>query len=339
MIDTLTIGLTGDVMLGRTLDSIISQQGYNYPWGNVLPLMKKTDLNIINLETTLTYSQKAEIKVFNFKTSPDKSKSLVNANIGIANLANNHILDFSTEGLLETIATLDKAGIKHVGAGVNSVAASSPTVITKNGIRVGVLGFTDNEKGWKADTRPGINYIDLEDNVEREKILDAIEVLRREVDIIFVSIHWGPNMREKPPSNFIRLAHAMIDRGANVIHGHSAHILQGIECYNSNLILYDTGDFVDDYAIDPDLRNDLSAFFCITINKVGVRHLKIIPVRIFHYQVNQAMGTDYSWIINRIKFLSSAFNTHIDEKGEIEINTALETNKEFEIKTETNKHV
>lgn len=339
MNDTLTIGLTGDVMLGRTLDSIISQRGYNYPWGNALPLMRKTDLNIVNLETTLTYSQKAEIKVFNFKTSPDKSQSLVNANIGIANLANNHILDFSTEGLLETIETLDKAGIKHVGAGVNSVAASSPVVITKNGIRLGVLGFTDNDQEWKADTRPGINYIDLEDNVERKKILDAIEILRREVDIVFVSIHWGPNMREKPPNSFICLAHAMIDSGANVIHGHSAHILQGIECYNNNLIFYDTGDFVDDYAIDPDLRNDLSAFFCVTINKLGIRHLKIIPVRIYRYQVNQAIGTDYSWVINRIKFLSSAFNTHIDERCEIEINTAPGTSKELETKTETNNHV
>lgn len=339
MSDTLTIGLTGDVMLGRTLDSIISQRGYNYPWGDVLPLMKKTDLNIINLETTLTYSQKAEIKVFNFKTSPDKSQSLVNANVGIANLANNHILDFSNEGLLETIATLDKAGIKHVGAGINSVAASSPVVITKNGIRVGVLGFTDNEQRWKADTQPGINYIDLEDNAEKEKILDAIEILRREVNIIFVSIHWGPNMRETPSTDFIRLAHAMIDRGANVIHGHSAHILQGIEYYNKNLILYDTGDFVDDYAIDPDLRNDLSAFFCITINKLGVRQLKIIPVRIFHYQVNQALDKDYLWVINRIKVLSSAFNTHVDETGEMEIDNSARDTQESEIKTEPNKHV
>ena len=324
MNDLLHIGLTGDVMLGRTLDSIISRRGYNYPWGDVLGLMNNTDLNLINLETTLTHSAQEVSKRFNFKATPDKIQSLVNANITIANLANNHILDFSEAGLLETLGTLDKRGIEHVGAGKNMEDASRPVVLTRKNVRVGVLGLTDNEPDWKTNGQPGVNYIDLARNEGVEKTINAIEKLRQETDIIIVSIHWGPNMQSKPSREFIQFAHAMIDHGANVIHGHSAHILQGIECYDSNLILYDTGDFVDDYAVDTDLRNDLSAFFILTLNKSGVLSLKIIPVRIFNYQVNQAIDEDYTWVINQMKRLSSDFNTHVNEKAEIEIKSVIQ---------------
>lgn len=312
---TLTIGIVGDVMLGRTLNTVISKRGYDYPWGNVLPLMKGTDLNLINLETCLTKSENKVVKTFNFKASPDKVNALLSAQITVANLANNHILDFNIEGLLETVATLDKAGIKHMGAGKNLEKATAPVVVHQKGIRLGFLGLTDNEPEWKANGGPGTNYVNLHVQKEKDNVLRAIEKLRKEVDFVVVSIHWGPNMREKPASTFVHFAHAMIDCGAHVIHGHSAHILQGIESYNKNLILYDTGDFVDDYVVDPDLRNDLSAFFVVQISQSGVLHLQVIPVRIAQYQVNLAEKEDKEWVILRMQNLSADFGTVIDKQG------------------------
>jgi poly-gamma-glutamate synthesis protein (capsule biosynthesis protein) len=317
MNDLLTIGFTGDVMLGRTLDKVISQRGYDYPWGNVLPLLKDTDMNIINLETTLTNSSKPVDKTFNFKASPDKVQSLVNANITVANLANNHILDFDRDGLLETTETLDRAGIRHVGAGKNWEMASSPLVIIKRNIRISLLGLTDNEAEWRAGTEPGTYYVNLEDKIEQNNVLHAIRKLKEENDIVIVSIHWGPNMREQPTKEFISFAHGVADHGAQIIHGHSAHIFQGIENYNDKLILYDTGDFVDDYVANSDLRNDLSAFFIVTVSKFGVVNARLVPVRIFQYQVNQADYEDSNWILKRMNRLSSAFNTRIDDRGKI----------------------
>lgn len=315
--DKLTIGFTGDVMLGRTLDKIISEKGYDYPWGNVMPLMKTTDINIINLETTLTNSNKKVEKTFSFKASPDKIKSLINARITIANLANNHILDYNKDGLLETIKTLDAAAIKHVGAGKNIKEAIAPVIIHKNSLKVGVLGLTDNERGWKANSSPGINYVNIDSEDECAMVLTAIEKLRKRSDIVIVSTHWGPNMCEEPAPAFIHFAHLMSQHGAHVIHGHSAHILQGIEYYNKSVILYGTGDFVDDYAIDPYLRNDLSAFFVLVVNRSGILDLNIVPTRIVEYQVNQARQEDRDWVIRRMQHLSSAFNTQIDENGKI----------------------
>ncbi len=310
-------------MLGRTLDSVIAKRGYNYPWGNMLSLMQQTDINIINLETTLTHSQQKVAKTFNFKSTPAKVESLLNANVTVANLANNHILDYSAAGLTETIRILDKANIKHVGAGENYDDATRSVVIEKNNIRIGVMGATDNEPGWKADSGPGTNYVDLTIEDEREKILDEIKRLRGQTDIVIVSIHWGPNMQEQPYPHFIQFAHDMIDHGAHVVHGHSAHILQGIECYHGNLVLYDTGDFVDDYAVDPDLRNDLSAYFILHVDNLGVHKLRCVPARIFQYQVNRARNDDYQWVINRLKNLTADFGTEMDD-GVVSIHHKLQ---------------
>ncbi|MBN1401278.1 MAG: CapA family protein, partial [Anaerolineae bacterium] len=111
------------------MNDTISTAGYAYPWGDVLDLLKHTDMNIINLETTLTNSTKAVPKVFHFKADPDRIQTLREARIDVCNLANNHILDYSAEGLIETVSVLDAAGIEHVGAGLNAAHAARPVII------------------------------------------------------------------------------------------------------------------------------------------------------------------------------------------------------------------
>lgn len=319
MRELLTIGFAGDVMLGRTLDHIIDQRGYTYPWGDVLPLMQQTHMNIINLETALTHSNEKVFKTFNFKARPDIIETLIKAKVTVVNLANNHVLDFEQAGLIETIETLDNAGIKHVGAGINLADAEAHLIIMQKGIRLGLIGLTDNESSWKAGTNPGTNYIDIDNEKDVNRVLLSIGNLKKQTDIVIVSIHWGPNMVVRPPAEFIQFAHAMIDHGASVIHGHSSHIMQGIECYKGCLIMYDTGDFVDDYVVDPELRNDLSAYYVVRVDKTGPVNLRLTPVHILDYQVNQARGDDYDWVIERIRELSADFNTSIDDKGNISI--------------------
>lgn len=321
----ITIGLCGDVMIGRSLDEIISQKGYKYPWGNALSLFEKIDLNIINLETTLTKSDKKTSKVFNFKAQPDKIQTLSEACITLVNIANNHILDYSTEGLIETIMMLKKVGIKYVGAGMNEQEAAEMAVVNKKGMQIGVLGFTDNEPDWIAGQKnAGTNYIDVENTDDRKKCLENIILSKKKVDFLIISIHWGYNMIEEPPPHFIDFAHEMIDSGADIIHGHSAHIFQGIEIYKNKLILYDTGDFIDDYVVDPVLRNDLSFFFQIEIDKSGIKELKLIPIKIYNYQTNIAEGMDREWSMKRIKNLSQKFKTKIQDNGEVLLSLGAE---------------
>lgn len=316
----LVTGLAGDVMIGRGVDSTIKRKGYSYVWGNVLPMLHSTDLNIVNLETTLTGADKPVFKAFNFKASRDNIKSLLEAKITLVNLANNHILDFSEEGLIETLQTLNSAGIKFVGAGNNGNEASKPVILCRKNISIGVLGFTDNEPGWKAGTLTcGVNYIDIGSKKDRDKTLGDIKRLKKETDIVVISMHWGPNMKEFPGRSFINFAHEMIESGASIIHGHSAHNFQGIEVYNHKLILYDTGDFVDDYVVHPELRNDHSFFYRVELDKTGLIRLNLVPVLISNCQVNLAADDDYRWTMKRIQELSARFNTKIDDNGEMRL--------------------
>lgn len=261
----ITIGLAGDVMIGRLVNECLKRVPPCYLWGDVLSSLQTTDCNLINLEAALTLCEKKVCKTFNFKSDPKHVAVLTEGAISAVNLANNHILDYSEEGLLDTLEALDHAKIQHVGAGKNKDEAIRPVIIHRHGITIGILGCTDNEPSWAAkDIHPGIFYLRVGDV---EKVLSVITKLRSEVDILIFSMHWGPNMQERPLPHFQKFAHDLIDIGVDVFHGHSAHIFQGVEVYKNKLILYDTGDFVDDYAIDPFFRNDRSFFFILSADR------------------------------------------------------------------------
>ncbi len=318
--NVIIIGFGGDTMLGRLVNEKISKTNYKYPWGNVLPLLQKNDLNVINLETTLTKSQKKISKVFNFKADPDKVEVLKIGNIDLVCLANNHILDFSDDGLFETIKILDENNIAHVGAGKNIEAARRPVIIEKDGIKIGILGYVDNEPDWLAgQEKPGTNYVKVGDI---EKIKHDVERFKNKVDIVIVSIHWGPNKIIRPTQSFIDFAHKIIDCGVDIIHGHSAHIFQGIEIYKGKIILYSAGDFVDDYVVYPDLRNDWTFLFNVKIDKRGPKEIELIPLLVSNMQVNLASKNKGKQILDRMKNLCAEFKTEVEmmrDKGYIKI--------------------
>jgi len=307
MSELVTIGLAGDVMIGRLVNTFLDTAPMEAIWGDVLPELLSTDLNLINLEAALTTSERMVPKVFNFKADPQKVEVLTKARIDVVNLANNHVLDYSQEGLIETLKTLDQAKIDHVGAGVNRAEARKPVILNRKGITIGIVGYTDNEPSWKArSNHPGVHYIEVGD---LSTVLEDIKPLRDQVDVLIVSIHWGPNMREYPSSSFVEFAHALIDNGVDILHGHSAHIFQGYETYKKGLILYDTGDFVDDYYVDPYLRNDRSFLFKVQVSKEGYQNLDLIPVRIKGFCVHLAKGKEREEIFNRMDYLAGWLTT------------------------------
>ncbi len=302
-----TIGLAGDVMIGRTVNDILSTAPPKYIWGDLLSLLHSSDFNLVNLEAALTHNVHTLPKRFNFKSDPRNVQALLEGAIHAVNLANNHVLDYSEEGLVETLETLNKAHIQHVGAGKNSIEAMAPAIFQCRDLKIGVIGCTDNEETWQASAlRSGTFYLEVGDlDTIREPILN----LRSQVDLMILSIHWGPNMMERPTDEFKEFAHKLIDAGVDIIHGHSAHLFQGVEVYNRKLILYDTGDFVDDYAVDPLLRNDRSFYFQVEVDKDGIRSLRMTPVVISNFQVNKAKGTEAQEINQRMQHLSKELLT------------------------------
>ena len=276
--------------------------------------MHAVDLFAVNLECALTrrverWSDGGE-KPFYFRAAPGVVATLKAGRVDVVSVANNHIADFGAEGLRDTLVALDAAGIAHAGAGGDRWSAREPALITIRGTRVGVVAWADYPAEWAATPNaPGMNYTPV--SVEPEHLREialSLAIARERADLVILSMHWGPNMRDRPSRDFRDFAHAVIDAGADIFWGHSAHVVQGAEFHRGRLILYDSGDLVDDYAVEPHLRNDLSALFLVRVRAPRIESVEIVPVRIADLQVNLARDQD------RFRFLERS-EKHCAELG------------------------
>lgn len=321
-----TLALAGDVMLGRGVDAALRAMTPEEPWGDLLPLFQAADLRVVNLECAITAHRRPWTrtpKVFHFGAHPSAVAVLAAARIDAVSLANNHTLDFEEAGLLDTLAYLDAAGIRHAGAGRDLEAARRPALLDAGDVRVALVAVTDNEPDFEAGPdRPGTSYLPVSlDPI----VLESVEVMvgaARDAGarVVVFSNHWGPNMVERPSDLFRAFAQAVIDRGADVYYGHSAHLVQGIEVYRGRPILYDTGDFLDDYAVDPVLRNDRSCLFRLAVERGGVVGLDIVPVALSYARVERAQGDEREAILDRVTRLSAELGTSlVPRDGRLEL--------------------
>jgi poly-gamma-glutamate synthesis protein (capsule biosynthesis protein) len=319
---TVSLNLTGDVMLGRAVDQSLRCFGPAHPWGDLLALLREADLTVVNLECVIAGGGRPWSrwpKVFHFRADPVAIEALQRAGVDCVTLANNHVLDYEEEALLEMLDRLRRGGIAFTGAGHDLEEARRPAMLGAAGLRVGVVAFTDNEPGWAArPDGPGTNHIPI--TLEERSlgpVRDGIARARSAgADLVIFSIHWGPNMVQRPTALFRDFAHAVIELGADVVFGHSAHIFQGIELYGGRPIVYDAGDFVDDYIVDPELRNDWGLLFRLEADRAGVRRIDLIPVDIRHRQANRAVGVEREAIAGRIERLSAELGTSIHHEGD-----------------------
>jgi poly-gamma-glutamate capsule biosynthesis protein CapA/YwtB (metallophosphatase superfamily) len=316
----ITVALVGDVMLGRGVNETLRSMRPEEPWGDVLPALSSADLRIANLECAITGHDRPWTrtpKVFHFRADPRAVEVLRAARIDACSLANNHTLDFEEQGLLDTLRHLEAAGIRYAGAGRAREEAARPaflTARTDGTSRVSLLAFTDNEPPFAAGPdRPGTNYlpVSMEPQVLR-RVEAAVEEARGAgADVVVFSNHWGPNMVERPNQLFRRFARAVIDRGADVYYGHSAHVFQGVEIYKGKLILYDAGDFIDDYAVGERLRNDRSFVFRVSLEGRELRRLQLLPVSLQYARVELARGGEREAILGRMVDLSADMGTNL----------------------------
>jgi poly-gamma-glutamate synthesis protein (capsule biosynthesis protein) len=313
----ITFALTGDVMLGRGVNETLRSARPEEPWGDVLPLLGSADLRIINLECAITEHEQPwsrTHKVFHFRADPLAAGVLRAARVDACSLANNHTLDFEEQGLLDTLAHLQAAGIRYAGAGGSLEEAARPVPLEGG---VALVAFTDNEPPFAARSdRPGTNYlpVSLAPEVLR-RVEEAIEAAGEAgAETIVFSNHWGPNMVQRPKETFRRFARAVMDRGADIYYGHSAHVFQGVEIYRGKPILYDTGDFIDDYAVDPRLRNDRSFLFRVCVEGGDLRRLELFPVVLPYARVESAKGAEREAILDRMMGLSAEMGTTFDRQ-------------------------
>jgi len=313
------IALTGDVMLGRLVDQYVIQNqsiGPEKIWSDVLPLLLKADRRLINLECVISVRGREwqpDSKAFHFRARPRVIDFLRAAKIDCVALANNHVLDYGTDALLECLALLDRAGIKRTGAGASLEEALTPAILDLPQGRLAVVSLTDNEPEWEAgEKKPGVHYIayNAKGLVEphRSRLVQVLKQARSQADLVMVSAHVGPNWG--PPSVAMRmLAHQIVDLGADLYWGHSNHTPQGIELYKGKAILYSTGDFIDDYAVDRDERNDLSFLFVLELERGRIARIALHPVCIEDLYVRLAKDLEIIFLQRTMQAKCATFGT------------------------------
>jgi poly-gamma-glutamate synthesis protein (capsule biosynthesis protein) len=327
-IGTARLAFVGDMMLGRK----VSQQlvAGRHPvafWGDVRPHCLAADAVIGNLESPISTTDRRwrGIKSFRFCADPRAVEILAAGNVKCVSLANNHILDCAQEGLADTRSHLAKAGIAHAGAGMDIAEASAPTMFRAGALNVGFVSITNTMWPFRAGTaKPGTWFMPIRTNRATLEWLGALAAALRErgADILVLSVHWGPNLRPWPPRRYRRFARAVIDLGFDIVHGHSAHLLQAVEFHGPGLILYDTGDFIEDFWVFPGIRTDRSCLFVVEYAGNRPPSLRLLPVSLTPGAVNLARGSEADAILQTMTRRSRRYAVNLVRDGAMLIATA-----------------
>ncbi len=294
---TAVILFGGDVTLADRYDQTFNGRIRNIftRWEKIGPY----DAMMVNLENAVTRSVDSVEKEFVFGMKPEYLTLLGKAKITLVNCANNHTADFGAEGILETIRTLDSAGIRHVGIGRNIAEARKPVVLTINGIRIGFMGYGGVSAFLASRTDPGTAPR------SRRIILSDIARLRPRVNFIVVNLHWGEELAEEPDSAQIVLAHALVDAGADLIIGHHPHVLQGIERYHGRTIVYSLGNFI--FGGNARAANCTTGIVKARFSRDSVE-TQLVPIQVRNWRPEPADSASATRIRQLVKERSAIFS-------------------------------
>jgi poly-gamma-glutamate capsule biosynthesis protein CapA/YwtB (metallophosphatase superfamily) len=359
-----TVFLCGDVMLGRGIDQILAEpcgpelyephmddaRDYitlaerrsgpiprrappGYPWGAALPILEavRPDARIVNLETSITRRGEPDrAKSIHYRVSPENAACLAAARIDVCTLANNHVLDWGMDGLGDTLATLDRLGIHHAGAGRDAAEAMAPAVIELGErARIAVFSVGCADAGvaprWSAgEGQPGVHVLADVGAASTRRLRDAIDGWRARSPgprpIVVLSIHWGPNWGHAIEATHRRFARHMIDdAGVDLVHGHSSHHVKGIEVHHGRPILYGCGDLLTDYEGITGYeayRGDLGLLYFATFDERSeLTGLDLVPTRMRRFQITEASPEDARWLATTLARSGAALGTSVSLAG------------------------
>ena len=296
----------------------------DYIWGDALDEIRRfaPDARIINLETAVTNGGHPwRGKGIHYRMSPAHLACLAAAHVDACVLANNHVLDWGTDGLSDTLSSLRAAGFLTAGAGRTAIEAAAPaTIALRGGGRVLVFAFAGYDSGvppsWEADHRPGINMLPP-DNAGLAAAVDRILRARKPGDVVVVSLHWGQNWVDEIPRAHRHIAHRLIESGAaDAIHGHSSHHPLPAEVHRGKLILYGCGDLINDYEgieTGGKERSDLVCLYAVTLgDEAKLENLEIMPFQLRRFRLCRARPEDREWLRRSINLRSGAFGTRVE---------------------------
>ena len=238
----LVIQGVGDVNLDPAYIPNLATHGYDYAFAALDGLFLDDDLTVINLECAPSNLGVALQKAFTFRCDPDALAVAREHGVDVANLANNHGLDFGLDALLDGRANLEAAGIAPVGVGTDLSDATAPALFEIDGWTVAVVGMNGvvPAEWWLAtDDRAGMASGD-----DVDQMVDAVEAAAARADVVVVTIHWLWELEAEPRPDDRARAEAMVAAGADVVFGHHPHRLGAVELIDGRPVFWTLGNFV-----------------------------------------------------------------------------------------------
>ncbi len=285
--------VAGDIMLDRGVEAKTMNEGkgdWTYPFQLIAPAIQSADRAFANLEGSMSdVGVDGRGGKLSFRFHPQSALGLELAGIDVVSLANNHILDWGRASLCATPASLEKFAIASIGAGCNKTEAERPYITELGNTKIAVLASTVFYEGAHAtETQAGIRKLDI------QSISDQVYDLKttQDVDLVFLSMHWGEEYQTRSNKAQQEFAHTMIDNGVDVIIGHHPHVPQEIERYGEKgWIIYSLGNFVFDQHFSEATMGGLMAYiqiqdkqvrniipFAIKINKNYQPYIEVVEI-------------------------------------------------------------
>lgn len=292
----IVIAAVGDLLFHYPLQLKARDQGFESLWQEALPFMQGADIAYGNLEGPIGVGLLPNGKEVNdpllwktylvsrfpsFNYHPSVAQALKTSGFNIVSNANNHILDRGSLGLDKTIATLEQYGILHTGAKVKDATSSWYTKIEKNGVKIAWLGCAEHTNGIPDKFH---QVLSCYRSADRSTILDTIRELKKQVDIIIVSPHWGEEYQTFPNRAQKEFAKEVLNAGASAVIGSHPHVLQPVEKYlthdgRATLISYSLGNFVS-YQGSPKNRSSMILLLGFTkgANNTIINGVRFVPI-------------------------------------------------------------
>ena len=243
----ITLAMTGDVMLARTVNDQILATHDQFPFNHTASFLRGFDLTVGNLECVVSTLGTAEPKQFTFEANPLAFGRLVDAGFDVVSVANNHSGDFGKGAFVDMLHHLPLVGITPVGGGMNYTQAHMPVFKTVRSTTIGILAYCEIGPDYFAATStvPGHSWL------EAGAIRADVAAARPRCDFQIVFTPWGIEYVTTENGHQRDMAQLAIDAGADIVVGAHPHVIQPSEIYRGKPIIYSLGNFVFDYMTSP----------------------------------------------------------------------------------------
>lgn len=350
--DAVSLAVVGDVFPscanfdgdGRALDA---------GFASVVELLRGADVALGNFELACSNRGYPVEKAITVRAEPARAAEARLLGLDVVSLANNHVMDYGPTALLDTIERLGEEGVLHVGAGRDLAAATAPVVVERNGLRIGFAAWSTLLPTGAAATalRPGLAPIPVRTAYEFDPYLVAEEpatpptvrtwidetaiadvvqrvaALRKEVDFLVVSVHWGSGITDSLAEYQRPLAHAFVEAGADIVAGNHPHAVHGIELHLGKPILYSPGLFVEQVPREGASDEILALYALLSadsyvalldVTEDGLASLRVVPTTSEGGGglPRHARGGAFDRIALRLREASSELGTEVELAGE-----------------------